>query len=64
MYRIKQPIKIHVPGKFSASMAGLRFGDQILQIDGQTVAGWDTDRTMDVLKKTSPERISFAVRDR
>lgn len=47
-----------------ASMAGLRFGDQILQIDGQTVAGWDTDKAMAVLKKTSPERISFAVRDR
>lgn len=45
-------------------MAGLRFGDQILQIDGKTVAGWDTDKAMDFLKKSSPEKISFALRDR
>lgn len=49
---------------FVASMAGLRFGDQILQIDGKTVAGWDTDKSMEFLKHTSPEKISFAVRDR
>ena len=47
-----------------AALSGLRFGDQILQIDGQNVAGWETNKAMDVLKKTSPERISFAVRDR
>lgn len=45
-------------------MAGLRFGDQILQIDGTTVAGWDTDKGMAFLKKTNPEKITFAVRDR
>lgn len=45
-------------------MAGLRFGDQILQIDGKTVAGWDTDKGMAFLKKTNPEKINFAVRDR
>jgi len=47
-----------------ASMVGLRFGDQILQIDGKTVAGWDTEKAMEFLKKTSPEKITFAVRDR
>lgn len=49
---------------FVAAMAGLRFGDQILQINGNTVAGWDTDKTMAFLKKASPEKITFAVRDR
>lgn len=47
-----------------ASMGGLRFGDQILQINGQNVAGWDTDKAMTFLKKASPERIVFAIRDR
>jgi len=47
-----------------ASMAGLRFGDQILQIDGQTVAGWDTDKAMSFLKKCNPQKIVFAIRDR
>lgn len=45
-------------------MAGLRFGDQILQIDGQTVAGWDTDKAMSFLKKCNPQKIMFAIRDR
>ena len=47
-----------------AALAGLRFGDQILQIDGQNVAGWDTDKAHKVLKKANSDRISFAVRDR
>ncbi|XP_070556505.1 syntenin-1-like [Ptychodera flava] len=47
-----------------AALAGLRFGDQILQINGENVAGWDTDKTMKYLKKCNPERIVFAVRDR
>ena len=45
-------------------MAGLRFGDQILQINGENVAGWDTDKCMNFLKKSSPEKIVFAIRDR
>lgn len=47
-----------------ASLAGLRFGDQILQINGENVAGWDTDKAMKVLKKAPPARITMAVRDR
>ncbi|XP_060606250.1 syntenin-1-like [Ruditapes philippinarum] len=47
-----------------AALAGLRFGDQILQINGQNVAGWDTDKAHKVLKQASGDRISFAVRDR
>jgi syntenin-1 len=48
----------------AAALAGLRFGDQILQINGQSVAGWDTDKTMDYLRKANEQRISMAVRDR
>lgn len=47
-----------------AALAGLRFGDQVLQIDGQNVAGWDTDKAHKILKKANSDRISFAVRDR
>jgi len=48
-----------------AAMAGLRFGDQILQINGENVAGWSTDKTMDYLKKKcKPDKIIMAVRDR
>ena len=47
-----------------ASMAGLRFGDQILQINNENVAGWDMDKCMKVLKKAAPERITMAIRDR
>lgn len=48
-----------------AAMAGLRFGDQILQINGENVAGWSTDKTMDYLKKKcKPDKIVMAIRDR
>lgn len=47
-----------------ASLAGLRFGDQILQINGENVAGWDNDKTVKFLKKALPERITMAIRDR
>lgn len=47
-----------------SSLAGLRFGDQLLQINGANVAGWDTDKTMKVLKNAPAERITFAIRDR
>jgi syntenin-1 len=47
-----------------SSLVGLRFGDQILQINGENVAGWDTDKTMKVLKKAAPQRITMAIRDR
>lgn len=47
-----------------AALAGLRFGDQILQINGQNVAGWDNDKAHKFLKKVEGSKISFAVRDR
>eukprot|EP00048_Salpingoeca_helianthica_P022231 m.17146 g.17146 ORF g.17146 m.17146 type:complete len:283 (-) comp7052_c0_seq1:238-1086(-) len=48
----------------AAALGGLRFGDQILQINGETVAGWSSEKTMDFIKKADPRRISLAVRDR
>ncbi|NXO01000.1 SDCB2 protein, partial [Rhinopomastus cyanomelas] len=47
-----------------ASLVGLRFGDQVLQIDGRNCAGWSSDKAQRVLKKASPEKIVMVVRDR
>uniref|UniRef100_A0AC11BZF9 Syndecan binding protein 2 n=1 Tax=Ovis aries TaxID=9940 RepID=A0AC11BZF9_SHEEP len=47
-----------------ASLVGLRFGDQILQIDGRDCAGWSTDKAHQVVKKASAEKIVIVVRDR
>lgn len=47
-----------------AALAGLRFGDQILQINGENVAGWDNDKTIKFIKKAAPERITMCIRDR
>ncbi|XP_062518621.1 syntenin-1-like [Corticium candelabrum] len=47
-----------------AAMAGLRFGDQILQLNGITVAGYDADKVNSLIKKADPQRIVMAVRDR
>lgn len=47
-----------------AALAGLRFGDQILSINGQTVAGWDNDKAHNFIRKLEPQRITMAVRDR
>ncbi|XP_004647701.1 syntenin-2 [Octodon degus] len=47
-----------------ASLVGLRFGDQILQIDGSDCAGWSTDKAHRVLKKASAEKIVMVIRDR
>merc|ERR1712198_354578 len=54
-----------VQAKSPAALAGLRFGDQILQIDGNTVAGWKLSHVHDHLrKKTDPKNIKLVVRDR
>ena len=45
-------------------MGGVRFGDQILQIDNETLAGYGTDKVMKILKKSNPQRVELAVRDR
>lgn len=47
-----------------ASLVGLRFGDQILQIDGRDCAGWSSRKANQVVKKASPEKIVMVVRDR
>lgn len=47
-----------------ASLAGLRFGDQVLQINGENCAGWSSDKAHKVLKQASAERISMIIRDR
>lgn len=48
----------------AASMGGLRFGDQILQINGETVAGWKDSKALKTLKKADAGRVTLAVRDR
>lgn len=50
--------------KSAASMAGLRFGDQILQINGETVAGYSDSKALKCLKSAPADRIVLAVRDR
>ncbi|KAK4812641.1 hypothetical protein QYF61_012151 [Mycteria americana] len=47
-----------------AALVGLRFGDQILQIDGKNCTGWSSDKAQRALKKASPEKIVMVVRDR
>ncbi|KAM4691536.1 syntenin-2 isoform 2-T2 [Rhinophrynus dorsalis] len=47
-----------------ASLVGLRFGDQILQIDGMNCAGWSSDKAHKALKRAGQDRISLVVRDR
>ncbi|KAE8574290.1 hypothetical protein XENTR_v10003362 [Xenopus tropicalis] len=47
-----------------ASLVGLRFGDQVLQVDGASCAGWSTERAHKALKRASQDRISLIVRDR
>lgn len=47
-----------------AAMAGLRFGDQILQINGTLVAGFSVDDVHKLLKKSDNNNISVVVRDR
>lgn len=53
-----------VQNNYPAALAGLRFGDQVLQINGKDVAGWDTDKAHKFLKEAPADRITFAVRDR
>ncbi|RXM90573.1 Syntenin-1 [Acipenser ruthenus] len=47
-----------------ASLAGLRFGDQVLQINGQNCAGWSFDKAHKALKIAAESRIELIVRDR
>ncbi|KAI1283795.1 Syntenin-1 [Halotydeus destructor] len=47
-----------------AALVGLRFGDQILQIDGDNVAGYSVDKVHNILKKGPANGVKLAVRDR
>ncbi|CAG2104802.1 unnamed protein product [Medioppia subpectinata] len=47
-----------------AAMVGLRFGDQILQLNGENVAGFSTDKIHDIIKKSAVNGIHLVVRDR
>lgn len=47
-----------------AALAGLRFGDQILQISGTTVAGFSKDQVHALFRKSPVNGISVVVRDR
>lgn len=47
-----------------AALAGVKFGDQILQINGQDVAGMEMDEGHKLLKKCDQNGIKVVVRDR
>ncbi|KAG0723743.1 Syntenin-1 [Chionoecetes opilio] len=53
-------VKKHSP----AALAGLRFGDQVLQVQGVTVAGYTMEKVHDLLRKSPHNGIQLAVRDR
>jgi len=48
----------------AAAMGGLRFGDQILQVNGETVAGYSDSKALKLLKAAPSDRVVLAVRDR
>ena len=41
-----------------------RFGDQILQVNGVDLAGFNSDKVHDILRKASVNNIALVVRDR
>lgn len=47
-----------------AAMAGLKFGDQVLEINNVPVAGYSMQKVHDLIKKASPDELRFAIRDR
>lgn len=47
-----------------AALVGLRFGDQILQINGVNVAGFSMDKVHKLFKESPVNGINVAVRDR
>ncbi|XP_063779836.1 syntenin-1 isoform X2 [Pseudophryne corroboree] len=47
-----------------ASLVGLKFGDQVLQINGENCAGWSSDKSHKFLKQAAGDKISMVVRDR
>jgi len=53
-----------VVDKSPASLAGLRFGDQILQVNGVNVAGFSMDKVHQLFKNSPVNGIKLALRDR
>ncbi|CAH8623598.1 unnamed protein product [Heterobilharzia americana] len=53
-----------VEGGSPASLAGVRFGDQVLEINNIITAGYTGGKAMDLLKNSSPNNIQLAIRDR
>lgn len=47
-----------------AATVGLRFGDQLLEVDGKLVAGYTTEKVHDLLKRAPKDGIRLVVRDR
>jgi len=47
-----------------AALGGLRFGDQILQINGDNVAGYSSEKVHDILRKCDSNNIVMVIRDR
>lgn len=47
-----------------AALAGIRFGDQILAINGTPVAGWTSKQVIQCFNKASTNGIMLAIRDR
>lgn len=47
-----------------ASLVGLKFGDQVLQINGENCAGWSSEKSHKFLKQAAGDKINMVVRDR
>lgn len=54
----------HVAANSPAALAGLRFGDQVLEINNVALAGMSMDQCHALLKKAPANGIVMAVRDR
>lgn len=62
---VNNGIFVSFVGKDSpAAQAGLRFGDQILQIQGKNVAGLSADAVHEMIRKAPDTGLVLAVRDR
>ena len=44
-----------------AALVGIRFGDQIVQIDGENLAGKSSDKALKLLKKANPQRCEVTI---
>ncbi|XP_078543396.1 syntenin-1 [Lissotriton helveticus] len=47
-----------------ASLVGMKFGDQVLQINGENCAGWSSDKSHKILAQAAGDKISMVLRDR